>query len=80
MTRRIQLKRDEHLSMEGLILVKVRKVNGRIVGDLMNELGDLVLSGDTGWIWQTADARGYIIHNEQSATEAIERLQGTYGY
>lgn len=59
---------------------KIRRVNGRIVCDLINGDGTTVLSGNVDWVQDLAGERGYVIENSDEANAELDALHRNGGY
>jgi hypothetical protein len=66
------------MNMRGLTYDRPRLVNGRIVVDVVNEDGDLVLSGDAQWAIDTMAARGYIVENADVTYARLNELASVW--
>lgn len=61
-----------------LRIKRIRKVNTRIVCDLINGDGTLVLSGNVDWVQNIVSERGYVVENVHEADAQLDALQRTW--
>jgi hypothetical protein len=65
------MRREE---MYNLRVKNVRKVNGRIVCDLINGDGRTILSGNVDWVQSVSAQRHYDIENHEEANAKVDAL------
>jgi hypothetical protein len=70
------MKRDE---LYNLRVRNIRRVNGRIVCDLINGDGKLVLSGNVDWVQNVSSQRNYEIENADEANAKLDALMRNWG-
>lgn len=58
---------------------KIRRVNGRLVCDLINGDGSLILSGNVDWVQRLANERGYEIENYAEANAQLDAMTRDWG-
>lgn len=70
------MKRSE---MYNLRVMNIRRVNGRIVCDVINGDGRLLLSGNVEWVQQVCEQRHYDIENYDEANQKLDALMRDWG-
>ena len=67
------------MDLYNLQVKKIRTIHGRIVCDLINGDGSMVLSGNVEWVQRTAHERGYEIENAEEANAQVDALWRQWG-
>lgn len=62
------------LELYNLRVNHVRKVNGRVVCDVINGDGTLVLSGNVDWVQRICEERDYEIENAEEANAKVDAI------
>lgn len=70
---------EKKLSLEGLQIVKPRWVNGRIVCDVVNAQGEMVISGEAEWVLDTCFERNWFIENWNEAGAKLDEMAASWG-
>lgn len=70
------MKRNE---LYNLRVKNIRRVNGRVICDLINGDGRLVLSGNIDWVQNIAGQRHYEIENADEANAKLDALMRDWG-
>jgi len=60
-------------------VTKIRRVKDRVVCDLINGDGTLILSGNVDWVQNLAAERGYVIENAYQANLELDALLRKWG-
>lgn len=70
---------SKDIEIAGLRIVRERMHGKKILCDVVNYNGDLVLSGESTWVIDLCYERNYTIENWNEATDRLRELASNWG-